>query len=351
VTKIGFISDIHAGYYRGSKVNSEGVNQREADIYAAARRGVENLCYAGVDVIVDLGDMAHVPAPKKRAVRFLIELVRFAGVPFYSANGNHTLQRTASDIHLYDVIAEYATNFRGYTAGFYNEDLRGLFIPYGTSDEIRSTLALLPEDASFIAGHWAADDVPFPGDHVRVDDLPKHVPTFLGHYHTRKNTYARTGTTIDRHPIYIGSTERFAWGEADNPTGVAIWDTETKALEFIDHETRRWVDIVVTSDDYLEDAHYEQVEDSISRVTIKATAEEYTALDLVALRRKLSPSLEYQVRRHAKDDQIRTVTAAGGLSLSTGWRDHIKSAKIPKGITKKEVEQVGIEAISKAGGL
>lgn len=366
--RIGLISDIHAGYYRGTRTNDKGVNQREADIYTAARRGVENLMEARVDVIVDLGDMAHTPSPRKRAVKFLIELVKYAKVPFYSANGNHTLQRTASDLHLYDLISEYAPNFRGYTTSTFNKDLRGLFIPYGTSDEIREALSLLPEGALFIAGHWAADDVPFPGDHVRVDELPRGIPTFLGHYHTRRynvdyswyvpptmfgseyKEFIRLSPDMEcQGPIYIGSTERLAWGEAKNPTGVAIWDTETKALEFVDHETRRWVDIVVNPDNYLEDAHYEHIEDSISRVTVEATAEEYAAMDLVAIRKKVASSLEHQIRRRSEDTTVEPVSA-GSLSLSAGWSNHIKTAKIPKGVTRKEVERVGLNAIGSGVG-
>jgi DNA repair exonuclease SbcCD nuclease subunit len=342
LTKIGLITDIHAGYTRGNRINKQGVNVREADIYNAAAKGVENLIYARVDAVVDLGDMAHVPAPKKRAIKFLIELIKSAGVPWYSANGNHTLQRTSSDLHLYDILSEYAPNFRGFTKSEYNSDLRAMFIPYGTSDEIRRGLSRVPESASFIAGHWAANDVPFPGDHVRVDDLPE-IPTFLGHYHTRKNPAG--------HPTYIGATERLAWGEANNPTGVAVWDTETKTLEFIDHDARQWVDIVVTPEDYLEDRHYEQVEDAIVRVTAQATAEEYLSLDLVSIKKKLAPAIEYQIRRHATKSEAVTAATTASLSLGAGWHEHIRQVKLPKGVQRKEVERIGIEALSNAGAL
>lgn len=362
VTKIGLITDIHAGYHRGNRLDPMGTNVREADIYAAAGQGVENLIYARVDCIVDLGDMAHVPAPKKRAIRFLIDLVKTAGVPWYSVNGNHTLQRTASDIHLYDIIRDHAPNFHGYTYRTYNSDLRGMFIPYGTADEIRAGLDAVPEGASFIAGHWAADDVPFPGDHVRVADLPD-IPVFLGHYHTRNvkydmrdevNTNGPFNMTDWAHPekpIYIGATERLAWGEANNPTGVAIWDTEARTLEFIDHEARRWVDIVVTPEDYMEDRHYEQVEDAIVRVTANATAEEYLSMDLVSVRKRMASSIEYQIRRRAVSAETESTAVAAGLSLGTGWHQHIAKAKLPKGIQRKEVERIGTEALANAGAL
>lgn len=342
--RLGFISDIHAGYHRGTKVDPiTEINIREQDVYLAAEEGIRALVEVGVDAIVDLGDMAHTPSPKKRAVRELIRLVQWAGVPYYSANGNHTLQRTASDIHLYDIISEYAPNFRGFKSPAYEADLRGLFIPYGTSDEVRDALRIVSRHSvEFIAGHWACDDVPFPGDHINVSDLPRGIPTFLGHYHTRK----MPKVYYFQEPIYIGAIERFAWGEAQNPTGVLIWDTEEKTLEFIDHETRRWVDIVVNPDTYLEDKYYEKVEDAIVRVTVEASAEEYASMDVVALRKKVSPSLEYQVRRHSNALQIESSPVTRGLSVHGAWHEHIKKARLPKGVSRKEVARIGTEALT-----
>lgn len=336
MTRIGFISDMHLGYSRGKKVNAEGVNQREADVYEAAWNAVINLREAEVDVIIDLGDMAHVPNPKKRAILYLISLVRMAGVPYFSANGNHTLQRSSSDLHLYDVISAYAPNFRGITSPRYITDLRCLFIPYGTSDEITAALSDRHPDTDIIAGHWACDDVPFPGDHVRVDDLPE-IPVFLGHYHTRNLINKPT-------PVYIGSTERFAWGEWKNPTGVAVYDTEDRMLEFINHETRRWHDIVVNPDTYLGD-YYDEIEGDILRVSIEATPDEYASLDLVALRKRLAPALEYQIRRIGEKRTPET-TVATSLSLIEGWESHIKSAKLPKGASRKEVKKIGEAALA-----
>src|SRR3712207_3645967 len=120
---------MHLGYHRGTKVNKSGVNVREQDVIDAAFAGVRNLLDAGVSAIVDLGDMAHVPAPKKRAVLALIELVSSSGIPWYSANGNHTLQRSSSDIHLYNVLATQCPSFKGYTKPTYVPEIGAALIP------------------------------------------------------------------------------------------------------------------------------------------------------------------------------------------------------------------------------
>lgn len=337
--KLGFISDLHFGYYRGNKVDQFGVNQREADIYTAGRQGIRNLLYAGVDAIIDLGDMAHVPSPKKRAITRLVDLINSAGVPYYSVNGNHTLQRTKSDINLYDVLYQYADNFHGYVVPTIVEAVGGFFIPYGTAEEVRQALIdAEDEDYDFIVGHWACDDVPFPGDHITVADLP-NTEVFLGHYHTRKPHALN-------HPTYIGSTERFAWGEWQNPTGVAVFDTETRRLEFINHETRRWHDIEVDHDQYLEDGLYEDIEGNILRVTINATPEQYASLDLVQLRKRLAPALEFQIRRTTDKESNRNgTTSTAGIPLNEVWHKYAKSVKIDKAI-KKRVIAIGEEALT-----
>lgn len=336
--QIGIVSDLHYGYSHGTRVDKFGVNQREADVYAAGRAAIDNLIDGGAEIIVDLGDMAEVPSPKKRAVWRLIQLVERAGVEYYSANGNHTLQRTASDIHLYNLLTEYTMNFNGYLVPTFVEHIGGLFLPYDSAENIRKALIEFEnEDIKFIAGHWACGDVPFPGDHLDVSDLPV-VDTFLGHYHTRKRH-------ILNHPTYIGATERFAWGEWQNPTGAAIWDTDTGDLTFIEHETRRWLDIYVNPDDYLEESKYEQVENAVVRVNIDTTAEQYAALDLVGIRKRLAPALEFQIRRkpYAKEERAETIST-GSVPLIDSWNTLVNQEKLKKEV-KEAVRRIGEEAL------
>lgn len=343
--RIGIISDIHFSYSHGNKVAASGVNQRESDVYYAAFEAAMNLIDAEVEAVVDLGDMAHVPTPKKRALLSLIDLLKFIGIPYYSANGNHTLQRLSTDMHLYEVLSTFRKNFHGFVKPGMTP-FGGYLIPYGNEEQIKRAIDDMPSDAVFIGGHWAAEDVPFPGSHIKLADLP-NIPVFLGHYHTRKvNDDPFSG------PVYVGATERYAWGEWQNPTGIAIFDTETKSLEFIDHETREWVDIVADPENYLEDSLYEGINDKIARLTIYCSPAQYNSLDLVAVKKKLSNSLEYQLRRGANKKEERSqANGSGTFSLITGWQKHIASARIPRGISKKKVEEIGVAALSDAGGV
>lgn len=336
--RIGLVADCHVGYQRGTRQTADGVNVREQDVIDSARRAIQNLLDAGVDAIVDAGDLAHVPAPKKRAVKSLIEIINSADpVPFFSVNGNHTLTRSNADIHLYELLESQCFNFKGYTDPTYIEYVGAYVIPYLPSVDIVRALEEMPTETQIVVGHWACDDVPFPGDHVRVRDLPD-VPVFLGHYHKRK--------AEDYYPVYLGATDRFAWGEWNNPTGAAIFDTDAKSIEFIDHPVREWVDIQATPENYLEGTHYAKIKDAIIRITIDASPEEYQSLDLVRLRKKLSSALEFQVRRGSSGEVGGTEsTGPVSISLIDSWTKHIASVRLPRGVQRKEVERIGREML------
>lgn len=334
--KIGLIADMHMGYTRGTRDNEEGVNVREQDVLDAAQTAVNNLVSAGVEAIVDLGDMFHVPAPKKRALLAMVHMINKSGLPWFSANGNHTLQRTRSDLHVYDVLVDLCPNFHGYTTPNLVWKVGGYFIPYGT--EV-SALLDVPDGTKFLAGHFACDDVPFPGEHVSVKDLPD-LPVFLGHYHTR---------TVFGPRVYIGATERFAWGEATNPTGVAVYDTETNDIEFVDHETREWADITASASEVLDVLRTRDFEGKIVRVNVEGTPAEYHGLDIKAIRDIAKGSLEFQVRRVGSTETFAPdTTDTQTYSLLDAWGHHVSSLTIPK-VRREHVRTIGERALASAG--
>ena len=369
--KIGFLTDLHLGYSHGTKTTSDGVNVREQDVINAAHAAVGSILRAGVDVIVDCGDLAHVPTPKKRAVSEIFRLIdSVKPLQFISVNGNHTMARSSSDIHLYQMISEQRPNFVGVIEPTYLESIGGYLIPYGTAEEIKSALDKTPTDAKFIAGHWACDDVPFLGDHVQVADLPD-IPVFLGHYHTRKINMTATKDVQREYldmrdmtgfmpnkpwnvhydgPAYIGATERFAWGEHNNPNGVAIWDSELRTLEFIDIKTRPWVDIAVESEQLPDLGNVP--DGAITRLSITAPYSEYNRLDFMAIKKKLSNALEIQIRRRPTDSELvqYEYEPSKFTSVLDSWREHVTKASIPRGVSKRDVERTGSEAIRNAQG-
>ena len=65
------------------------------------------------------------------------------------------------------------------------------------------------------------------GHDISVSDLPEGIPVLLGHFHGRSCTPEVLSVTPLKagEPLYIGATDRKAWGEWQNPTGAAVLDT------------------------------------------------------------------------------------------------------------------------------
>lgn len=336
--RIGVLADVHAGFHRYHKTDATGVNIRESDFYQAATAAVANLLAAGVDAILDLGDLADSPHPRKRAIRFLIELINSTGLPWHSVDGNHTKIRYGTDIHLYRMLETYCPQFRGYTEPAYVEELGALLVPYGSSEEIKEGLALAEKySPAYIAGHFATDDVLPDGHDIPRSDLP-NCPAYLGHYHARRLDLGQL--------VYIGATERKAWGEANNPTGAAV--LEDGNLTFVEHVARPWVDLTADADSYL-DVLDTDTEGAVVRLTLEATIEQYRNLNLVEARRRAKDALDFSVRRRKVGAGEAAEEGIATFSLADDWREHAKAAKLPRGVKRAEVTSIGTEALRLAG--
>ncbi len=337
---IGLVSDIHLGYHHGSKVNEHGVNIREQDFIDAGFAAITNLKKAGVEMIVDGGDLAHIPAPKKRAIQALIDLINYAEVPFLSADGNHTSIKSAGDIHLYDILSNECPNFFGATDWkVWLGDYKVALIPHSYEPEvtIRRISEAMDLDPHMLVGHWAASDIQYDSAQVPLEYLPTDIPVYLGHYH--RNTPPRPGM-----PNYIGSTEHTAWDQWDYPTGVTVYDTDTGASKYIEHPIRPWINLEATPENYLDSLKMVDLEDALVRLTITATREEYGALNTREAKRQAYAlgALAYHNRR-AKDktEKEAVVDAYEARPLEESWGEYAKRNHVPK-----RIRELGIEALN-----
>ena len=340
--RYGLISDIHFGFHSGSRVNDDGVNIREQDHYDAAFAAVDALKQEDVDVILDCGDMAEVPAPRKRAILNLIELVRFAGVPFYSVDGNHTSLKSSSDIHIYEFISSECPNFHGYRGPSYDKTTRVSFVPHSyDNEEIKKFIKeAMRHETKLVIGHWAADDIPFVGQVAR-SDLPTGVPILLGHYHNFR-------ATRDHSPTYVGATEKTAWDQWDYPTGCAIYDDESGEYTRIEIPTRQWVNVESDADGAIDLLTSTDITEKIARLTVFATPAEYNVVNQVAARAyaKEMNAVQFTMRRaNAEQKQDIVYTEAPTHTLEEGWKTFV-SANKPSGASANRVIEIGLEALN-----
>lgn len=340
--RVGLISDIHFGYHTANRVSERGVNVREQDFIDAGNAALSNLAGAGVDVIVDGGDMAHVPAPKKRAIAALIEHVRSVDwLRYLSADGNHTSLKSASDIHLYDILAQECPNFVGARQPMVTEE-RIALIPHSYDPmEVAAWIdQVMKEDPILLVGHFAAGNVPFDKTRVDLKYIPTEIPVWLGHYH--KHTEYDVPL-----PHYIGSTEHTGWDQWDYPTGVTVFDTDTGETEYIQHPHRRFINIEAGPDDYLDLIRRDDMEDAIVRLTITATPEKWNTLDTritQRIAREAGTLIFTQRRAKDKSEDKRDPAEVTTEDLTAGWKSRLNNSDVPEDL-RPDVEQKGIEVL------
>ncbi|MBV6439118.1 MAG: exonuclease SbcCD subunit D [Haliscomenobacteraceae bacterium CHB4] len=95
--RILHFSDTHLGFQAFDRVNAEGINAREQDVYDAFGRVVERILAEKPDVVIHSGDFFHRPSPSNRALTFGLEQLKRlcdARIPVVIIAGNHETPKT-----------------------------------------------------------------------------------------------------------------------------------------------------------------------------------------------------------------------------------------------------------------
>lgn len=90
-------SDTHLGFQAFDRVNAQGVNAREQDVYDAFERVVDRILTIKPDVVIHSGDFFHRPSPSNRALTFGLEQLKRlcdARIPVVIIAGNHETPKT-----------------------------------------------------------------------------------------------------------------------------------------------------------------------------------------------------------------------------------------------------------------
>ena len=90
-------SDTHLGFQAFDRVNAEGINAREQDVYDAFERVVARILAEKPDIVIHSGDFFHRPSPSNRALTFGLEQLKRlcdAKIPILVIAGNHETPKT-----------------------------------------------------------------------------------------------------------------------------------------------------------------------------------------------------------------------------------------------------------------
>jgi len=253
--RLAHISDTHLGFQDLDCVNSEGVNVREADIYAAWREAVDLVIQEKPDAVVHTGDFFHRPCPSNRAlIQGLSGLKRLseAKIPVIIIAGNHSTPRT---VYTSPILQSFRSLDLVYPVfqETYEQVTIGDAVFHGVphiNDEERAVTELrrtkpVPGKFNILMLHTSVGaDYLMEEYGERV--LPKELScilddfsyTALGHFHSMKQV-SKSGRVW-----YSGSTERMNEKDAGKEKGflfVTLAHDNKPEIRFIPLSIRPWL--------------------------------------------------------------------------------------------------------------
>jgi len=98
--RIAHLADAHLGFRQFQRLDSDGLNQREADVAAAFRRAIEAVIARSPDAVVIAGDLFHAVRPTNRSIiEAFTQLSRLRAMlpsaPVILIAGNHDTPRSS----------------------------------------------------------------------------------------------------------------------------------------------------------------------------------------------------------------------------------------------------------------
>ncbi len=260
--KIAHLADLHLGYRAYHRVTPRGINVREADVAEAFRQAVARLVEIRPDLVLVAGDVFHTVRPSNTAIadafrQFSLLTDRVPDLPVVIIAGNHDSPRSADTGNILNLFRE----IDGVRVAC--DEARTISLP-----EIETSVFCVPHPA--LTAEVAPDLEPDAGARHNVlmlhGDPPEGskwaqkvglrsefggailpedriVPSdwdyvALGHHHTAREV---EGPNV----WYAGGIERTSfniWAEKEDK-GFLVYDTASRAAEFIPVETRTIVDL------------------------------------------------------------------------------------------------------------
>lgn len=111
--RIGHFADTHLGFQRWGYQDPDGLNQREADVYAVFNQAVEQMIERAVDVVIHAGDLFDSHHPPTRALQVALDglgRLEAAGIPVVAVAGNHSTPRNPQAAHVFGLLERFGVH-------------------------------------------------------------------------------------------------------------------------------------------------------------------------------------------------------------------------------------------------
>jgi exonuclease SbcD len=323
------LSDTHLGYAAYARLDENGYNQREVDLFDAFRQAVDMALSLRVDAVLHSGDLFDTIRPSNRAIHFAMsQVLRLseAGVPFVAISGNHStprLRETGSVFRLLEHIEDVHVVYAGAHTRIEVGDAVVHCVPHcPTQDSFavevakvepiagRTNVAMLHCGVSgvhrFTTGEF--NENVLPGGQL----WPAMTYVALGHYHEK--------TLVAANAVYAGSTERLSFGESGRPKGVVEADLEGPSIAFHELNIRPMVDLGIVDCEGLANP---DIVSEVERVVSSAKPQgKILRLSLANLPRSQAEGLDARRLRSAAADavhfELKVESRDEGVSVQPG---------------------------------
>ena len=255
--RIVHLADTHLGYSAYRKVDEQGVNQRETDVYDAFTRCIDYVVKTKPDLVLHAGDLFDSVRPTNRAITVAVQqILRLSKekIPFVVISGNHEtpkLKETGNIFtifeHLDRVYPIHHNRYETIPLELQDETVCIHAIPQCQNpDEFEKNINKISVkknmDYNLLLVHGAVMGIKefkmneFNEMFIPVKTLSQEFDYIaLGHYHQY--------TKLQQNAFYAGSTEHLSFTEADSQKGcLEIHLGNTLKHRFIPQHTRPMID-------------------------------------------------------------------------------------------------------------
>ena len=371
--KVLHLADTHLGYSAYRKTTSEGINQREADIYQSFEQVIDYAIEHKVDLVLHAGDLFDTVRPTNRAITLALrQLLRISehNIPTVIISGNHEqpkLRETGHIFGLFEHLPHIHTVYQElYETKEFTIDDETLLIhclpQINTQDAFQLQLSTIEKqeniDYNLFLAHGTIQGIKeFSMNEFNEMMLPKnYLSTIfdyvaLGHYHTF--------TKINDTAYYAGSTDTFSFSETTPAHGFVeiTFENQRKQVSFKQVNTRPFID-TPRIECYGKDIDEILLEiistiqtidpiDKIFRINLNhIQSHQYRGLDFRLIRQTSQGCLHYEINATFEEQDRKRVESLGRIdSLLKEYSWFIKEQDIDK---KDLLLKKGLEYLSRS---
>ena len=371
VMRILHLADTHIGYTAYNRLDENGHNQREMDVFNAFEQVIDRALKNKTDIILHSGDLFDSVRPSNRAISFVIDqLLRLsdAGIPMVIISGNHSTPRLRETGSVFKVLEHIENVQLAYTGRYETFEFGGLKVhalPHCVDKEVfEAELKTMKPDSKFefnvamlhagVVGLSVFKMNEFNEQLASTSQLEKGFDyVALGHYHEF--------CEVTDSAVYAGSTERLGFGEVGQPKGFITLDLESGKRNFREINTRAMLDLPRLD---CSDLSAENMDRAIRKnlnavdldgaivrqVLSDVNRREHNLLNVAGIRKLASEALHFELRASVKDARQR-VSSANVMFDSMEKEFVAYLAKVPlEGADRKAVEARGLEYLDSGGG-